>query len=125
MYKWQLDDLYVGYESEEFKSDWAKLKQYKEDFKQLTLEDNLEDIKAAVKFKEELLITARRIGSFISLTLSTNTTDETSTNYRGKFSKVMSELTKNQIILDRFLEVLLPILLKIVSYRIIHLPLMN
>lgn len=103
MYKWQLDDLYVGYESEKFKSDWAKLKQFEEEFKQLTLEDNLEDIKAAVKFKEELLITARRIGSFISLTLSTNTTDEMSTNYRGQFSKVMSELTKNQIILDRFL----------------------
>lgn len=103
MYEWQLDDLYVSYESEDFKADWKKLNQFKEDFSELSLEDNLESIKAAVKFKEDLLITARRIGAYISLTLSTNTTDEISTNYRGQYSQILSELTKSQILLDRFL----------------------
>ncbi|MBZ6526705.1 M3 family oligoendopeptidase [Aerococcaceae bacterium DSM 111021] len=103
MYEWQLDDLYVSYESEDFKADWKKLNQFKEDFSELSLKDNLESIKAAVKFKEDLLITARRIGAYISLTLSTNTTDEISTNYRGQYSQILSELTKSQILLDRFL----------------------
>lgn len=103
MYEWQLDDLYVSYESKEFKADWKKLNQFKEDFSELSLKDNLESIKAAVKFKEDLLITARRIGAYISLTLSTNTTDEISTNYRGQYSQILSELTKSQILLDRFL----------------------
>lgn len=103
MYEWQLDDLYPGYESDTFKADWDKLTNFKKEFEQLNLEDNLASIKQAVKLKENLLITARRLGSYISLTLATNTTDELSTNLYGQFSQILSELTKNQVQLDRFL----------------------
>lgn len=103
MYEWQLDDLYPSYQSEEFKQDLASLAGFKEEMAALTLEDTLESVKAVIDVKERLLITARRLSSFISLNLSTKATDEESTNYQNVLSNHLNQLTKLQAKINRFL----------------------
>ena len=49
-------------------------------FNGLTLEDNLESIKAAIAALEEFSVLSSRPGNYINLTLTANTTDETANN---------------------------------------------
>lgn len=103
MYEWQLDDLYVSYDSKEFQQDWAKLVRFKEKFEQATLEDSIESIKNMIRLKEDFLVTYRRIGAFINLKLSTNSSDSESTNRQEQFYKVLSNLTAALVKVDKFL----------------------
>ncbi|XJS09959.1 M3 family oligoendopeptidase [Aerococcaceae bacterium WGS1372] len=103
MYEWQLDDLYVSYVSKSFQEDWNKLKNFKEKFETVIFEDNIQSIKEMVKLKEDFIVTYRRIGAFISLKLSTNTSDGESTNRQGQLAKILSNLTENLVKVDKFL----------------------
>lgn len=103
MYEWQLDDLYVSYDSDAFQQDWEQLVQFKEKFEQLELEDTIDSIKKMIRLKEDFLVTYRRIGAFISLKLSTNSSDSVSTNKQEQFYKVLSNLTAAVVKIDKFL----------------------
>lgn len=103
MYEWQLDDLYPSYESEAFQGDLASLDEFKDEMLALKLEDSLEAVKAVIDLKERLYITTRRLSAYISLNLSTNATDEESTNYQNMLSNKLNQLTKFQAKMNRFL----------------------
>lgn len=103
MYEWQLDDLYPSYESAAFQDDLASLDGFKEEMLALKFDDSLEAVKAVIDLKERLYITTRRLSSFISLNLSTNATDEKSTNYQNMLSNKLNQLTKYQAKMNRFL----------------------
>ena len=45
--EWSLKEIYPSFESEEFKRDFERFSNFREVFNSLTLEDNLESIKAA------------------------------------------------------------------------------
>lgn len=103
MYEWQLDDLYPSYESEAFQGDLASLDEFKDEMLALKLDDSLEAVKAVIDLKERLYITTRRLSAYISLNLSTNATDEESTNYQNILSNKLNQLTKFQAKMNRFL----------------------
>lgn len=103
MYEWQLNDLYESYESEAFQQDLASLDDFKIEMESLSFEDTIEAIKAVIDVKERLYITVRRLSAYISLSLSTNATDEVSTNYQNVLSNKLNQLTKYQARMDRFI----------------------
>lgn len=86
MYEWSLEDLYPSFESQEFQTDLAKYSEYPERFAALTLEDSIEGITEAIRLLEEFEEFVSRIHGYVSLTLSTNTTDEVASKYRTQLS---------------------------------------
>lgn len=103
MYKWQLDDLYEGFDSPEFKRDWERLQDFGNEFDTLSLDSNPSALTEAIELLEEYQITARRIGAFISLQLAVDTTNQELNNYRVKYSAMTSDLTKDIVALKRYL----------------------
>lgn len=98
MYEWSLEDLYPSFESQEFQTDLAKYSEYPERFAALTLEDSIEGITEAIRLLEEFEEFVSRIHGYVSLTLSTNTTDEVASKYRtqlsANYAKVRPQLSR-------------------------------
>ncbi len=90
--EWSLKELYPSFESEEFKRDFERFSNFREVFNSLTLEDNLESIKAAIAALEEFSVLSSRLGNYINLTLTANTTDETANKYRTLFGNAYASL---------------------------------
>ena len=90
--EWSLKEIYPSFESEEFKRDFERFSNFREVFNGLTLEDNLESIKAAIAALEEFSVLSSRLGNYINLTLTANTTDETANKYRTLFGKAYAAL---------------------------------
>ncbi len=90
--EWSLKELYPSFESEEFQRDFERFSNFREVFNGLTLEDNLESIKAAIATLEEFSVLSSRLGNYINLTLTANTTDETANKYRTLFGNAYAAL---------------------------------
>lgn len=90
--EWSLKELYPSFESEEFQRDFERFSNFREVFNGLTLEDNLEFIKAAIAALEEFSVLSSRLGNYINLTLTANTTDETANKYRTLFGNAYAAL---------------------------------
>jgi oligoendopeptidase, pepF/M3 family len=90
--EWSLKEIYPSFESEEFKRDFERFSNFREVFNGLTLEDNLESIKAAIASLEEFSVLSSRLGNYINLTLTANTTDETANKYRTLFGNAYAAL---------------------------------
>ena len=90
--EWSLKEIYPSFESEEFKRDFERFSNFREVFNGLTLEDNLESIKAAIAALEEFSVLSNRLGNYINLTLTANTTDETANKYRTLFGNAYAAL---------------------------------
>lgn len=90
--EWSLKEIYPSFESEEFKRDFERFSNFREVFNGLTLEDNLESIKAAIAALEEFSVLSSRLGNYINLTLTANTTDETANKYRTLFGNAYAAL---------------------------------
>ena len=90
--EWSLKELYPSFESEEFKRDFERFSNFREVFNGLTFEDNLESIKAAITALEEFSVLSNRLGNYINLTLTANTTDETANKYRTLFGNAYAAL---------------------------------
>ena len=90
--EWSLKEIYPSFESEEFKRDFERFSNFREVFNSLTLEDNLESIKAAIASLEEFSVLSSRLGNYINLTLTANTTDETANKYRTLFGNAYASL---------------------------------
>ena len=90
--EWSLKEIYPSFESEEFKRDFERFSNFREVFNGLTLEDNLESIKAAIASLEEFSVLSNRLGNYINLTLTANTTDETANKYRTLFGNAYAAL---------------------------------
>ena len=90
--EWSLKEIYPSFESEEFQRDFERFSNFREVFNGLTLEDNLESIKAAIAALEEFSVLSSRLGNYINLTLTANTTDETASKYRTLFGNAYAAL---------------------------------
>ena len=90
--EWSLKEIYPSFESEEFKRDFERFSNFREVFNSLTLEDNLESIKEAIAALEEFSVLSSRLGNYINLTLTANTTDETANKYRTLFGNAYAAL---------------------------------
>ena len=90
--EWSLKEIYPSFESEEFQRDFERFSNFREVFNGLTLEDNLESIKAAIAALEEFSVLSSRLGNYINLTLTANTTDETANKYRTLFGNAYAAL---------------------------------
>ena len=90
--EWSLKEIYPSFESEEFKRDFERFSNFREVFNGLTLEDNLESIKEAIAALEEFSVLSNRLGNYINLTLTANTTDETANKYRTLFGNAYASL---------------------------------
>ena len=90
--EWSLKEIYPSFESEEFKRDFERFSNFREVFNGLTLEDNLESIKEAIAALEEFSVLSSRLGNYINLTLTANTTDETANKYRTLFGNAYAAL---------------------------------
>ena len=90
--EWSLKEIYPSFESEEFQRDFERFSNFREVFNGLTLEDNLEPIKAAIAALEEFSVLSSRLGNYINLTLTANTTDETANKYRTLFGNAYAAL---------------------------------
>ena len=90
--EWSLKELYPSFESEEFQRDFERFSNFREVFSGLTLEDNLESIKAAIVALEEFSVLSIRLGNYINLTLTANTTDETANKYRTLLGNASASL---------------------------------
>ena len=90
--EWSLKEIYPSFESEEFQRDFERFSNFREVFNGLTLEDNLESIKAAIAALEVFSVLSSRLGNYINLTLTANTTDETANKYRTLFGNAYAAL---------------------------------
>ena len=90
--EWSLKEIYPSFESEEFQRDFERFSNFREVFNGLTLEDNLESIKATIAALEEFSVLSSRLGNYINLTLTANTTDETANKYRTLFGNAYAAL---------------------------------
>lgn len=90
--EWSLKEIYPSFESEEFQRDFERFSNFREVFNGLTLVDNLESIKAAIAALEEFSVLSSRLGNYINLTLTANTTDETANKYRTLFGNAYAAL---------------------------------
>ena len=90
--EWSLKEIYPSFESEEFQRDFERFSNFREVFSGLTLEDNLESIKAAIVALEEFSVLSIRLGNYINLTLTANTTDETANKYRTLLGNASASL---------------------------------
>ncbi len=103
MQKWNLDDLYPGFESQSFKADWKKLQDLVDDFEKAELKDNPKDILVLVELLEKRLVLSRSIGSFIFLTLATNTTDSQANNLSNQYGQIQARFSKSAASISKFL----------------------
>ena len=101
--EWSLKELYPSFESEEFKRDFERFSNFREVFNNLTLEDNLESIKAAIAALEEFSVLSSRLGNYINLTLTANTTDETANKYRTLFGNAYAALNSTYTKVYKFI----------------------
>lgn len=102
---WDLNDLYKGFD-ETFKNDLTKLSNLVQAMAaHLTSEvkDDVKYIEEALKFDEKITILGRTIGSFASLTSSTDVSNNEALGYLSKLSEIYRGLTKPSVVFSRYL----------------------
>ncbi|MBE5962927.1 MAG: M3 family oligoendopeptidase [Lachnospiraceae bacterium] len=104
--EWSLDALYKGYD-EEFKQDFDALLKQSEEMKKFTdsLASKTEEdaVVSMIAMQEEFRVRMRRLGSFISLKKSTNTTDSETISWANKIDQAFSELIETFTKMDAYL----------------------
>ncbi|NWH11185.1 M3 family oligoendopeptidase [Acholeplasma laidlawii] len=102
---WDLNDLYKGFD-ETFKNDLTKLDNLVQAMAaHLTSEvkDDVKYIEEALKFDEKITVLGCTIGSFASLTSSTDVSNNESLGYLSKLSQIYRGLTKPSVVFSRYL----------------------
>lgn len=105
MSKWNLDALYTSYQSPEFAQDMELLNQAILKLKHQS--ESLPETMAAIETHTvldllcEYQLLSRKIGTFISLNSSANTTDTETVAWRNQYSNLVSEASKPLTILNK------------------------
>lgn len=106
-YKWNLDALYPSYESEAYVNDLAALTNLIDTIntfsETLSHDDELATVKQILAYQSQLSLLARRLGAFMQLQLSTNTTDSVSKGHQSRFQKLLSTTSKAEAKFDHYL----------------------
>ena len=108
--KWSLDELYSGFDSEEYKNDFERLKKLIEGFtkwaeKELDLDgDRVTLIGDYIKFSGEILTTFIKLRGFANLSSAVDARDETAIMEMDKLSLLYTGLTKPEVDFQNFLK---------------------
>lgn len=105
--EWSLDSLYKSFQDENFSLDIEKLKKLIEEFKSYVnaLEETnpKEEVKTLINYLENISVTTRKIGAYISLRQSTNTTDSESTALMQKLKELLSNVSKENAMVTKYI----------------------
>lgn len=101
--QWSLKELYLGYDTPEYQSDYTKLEETLNQLSNMELTDNLSTIKKVIDLLEIQSDLTRKLYAFSSLQLSTNTTHEPSLTAIAKLRKLLSNHAKTNARIDKFL----------------------
>ena len=108
--RWSLDELYTGFDSDQYNSDLERLSKLIKGFekwseKELSLEGDivtlLEDY---IKFSIEIRTAFTRLSSFASLSSAVNARDEVALQEMDKIIMMATELTKPQVNFKKFIK---------------------
>ncbi|NLB19769.1 MAG: M3 family oligoendopeptidase [Clostridium sp.] len=108
--RWSLDELYLSFDSNEFKNDCKKIddlilevREYAQ--KELISHDNgLQKMEDYLKKNVEITNVLSKVLSFSSLTMSVDARNEEAKEQYGKMVMKLSELTLPQVMFERFLK---------------------
>lgn len=107
MKEWSLDALYTSYEDANFKSDFAKLDQVIEQCnafaKELSHENEKDTLTTILHNMEEFQLLAAKLGSFVSLKQSTNTTDAQTVSFMNQLNQKCSCISKTMAIYHHYI----------------------
>ncbi len=107
MSKWNLDALYTSYESEEFKHDFnfidTVVQEVNDYASSLPASIELDEVKMILNLISKLRLISRKVGSYLFLNASTDTTDSITVAYRNQYANKLSEATKSVSILQKAL----------------------
>ncbi len=106
-YRWNLEVLYPSYESDSYKQDFANLQKLNKTLNELSTnlshEDELHTLKKIIQSLSDYHIVARKLGAFISLQASTNTTDPVTKTQANAYEKATSESSKASAIFEHYI----------------------
>ena len=117
MSNWNLDALYSGYESIEFKNDFKSLQVQIDKINNFAANINEklteEDIVEIIELNSNFDLIARKLMIFVSLNSSSNTTDSTTVAHQTKLQNLASSIAKSMAIIEKAITKIdnLPILL--------------
>ncbi|MGL5977446.1 MAG: M3 family oligoendopeptidase [Erysipelotrichaceae bacterium] len=103
MRTWDLSKLYSGYEDTAFINDLASLQTLMTSFEAMTQDITNQTPEAVISLLETLEELGRKVGCYIQLRLSTNTTDETTARHMNTFQVTMSKASKPMAIANKYL----------------------
>jgi pepF/M3 family oligoendopeptidase len=105
--EWSLEVLYKSYQDEAFTSDFKSLseliKTIKEYVSKMSDKSPAETIPAIIAYLEEYTVLIGKLGSYISLRQSTNTTDSETTALLGKIEELDSTLSKELAMVKKYI----------------------
>ena len=106
MNEWSLDVLYKGYDDEAFRNDFKKMdtliQRCTQAADQLSHTDETAALHSMLSLLEEFHTLADRVGHFISLKQSTNTSDGRTVSLMNQFSQKFSGITKANARFNRY-----------------------
>ncbi len=108
MNTWDLTKFYQGFD-ETYENDLLKLEKLMEDYKSFLItkdSDPVKTLETYIKYQEELTIKARTLGSFASLTLSTDVGNQDAPKYLAKLQSIFRKVTAEEVLFTRYLTTL-------------------
>lgn len=107
---WNLDALYLSFDSEEFQEDLRLLKVRIEEMNRWA-EENLKDPERPVEKLKKVIVDQQQVGSimrklmsYANLRAATNAKDEEAAKYMEKINKAVTDLTKASVLFDKWLK---------------------
>ncbi len=105
--EWSLDELYKGYDDPVFLSDFAKVDDFCSEINDYASRISQMEPKAAIlgyiKLKEDAMQTISKLFQFASLKSSVNTRDVQSVSYCGRLSNKLSQTTKAETVINKYI----------------------
>lgn len=107
-YEWSLDILYKGFEDKKYREDMEELVKLTKDIATFseTLKNKSEEevsLIKAVEYMEQYQVLGNRLGFFIMLKQSVNTTDSQAVNEMNAIEKLFSETSKPMAVINKMI----------------------
>ncbi len=104
--EWSLKELYTGYDDPAYAADWEKLKArisgMEKELLSYQQEDDTTGLEKSILLMEEIEELGGKIGEFISLSQSVNTTDARTGNEMTAFEKLLTGATRGRVIFQKY-----------------------
>lgn len=106
--KWDLDDLYLGFDDPKFANDLAKLENLVDDYNKLQVLskefDTEKFIVKYIKLSEDITILVRTLSSFCSLNNATDVTNQDSLVYMARLRNILNNSKSTDVFISRYLK---------------------